>query len=189
MIPVNDEAVIAEKSPTAAPGSSNANDGSRRLPYILPKPASPSDTQPIPVPRRKRPYTVSKKTPDKLPTCSEPSVSERSPSPTRLITESVIITPPAAKKKLSKSAKESLITANFEAYLMPQTSIIPPTPGTNEIEKYFCDKCPNGASGHKFTRFDALSKHYRTIHQIRLLKQATVFCKEEGCNYMVLTFI
>lgn len=75
-------------------------------------------------------------------------------------------------------------TLNYEVCLFNESSMIP-ADGEQSVSKFVCDKCNLSNKPAKFRRFEDLSRHYSRIHRMRLLRHASVQCREISCNFKV----
>lgn len=90
-----------------------------------------------------------------------------------------------AQKKRQKRKKASLL---HEVCLFNPESIITTGDGPTPEKFFLCDKCPSTEELVKCRRFEDLSRHYSRSHHLRILKNASVFCREENCSFKVRPF-
>ena len=50
---------------------------------------------------------------------------------------------------------------------------------------FVCEKCGINNETVVFRRFEDLSRHYLRVHRVRLLRNASVICREENCTFKV----
>lgn len=97
----------------------------------------------------------------------------------------------AKKRKPAVRKRPQLPTADYEAYVLPQSSVIP-SPLVQGKKIYVCDQCPSTADATsqrpQFSQFNTLSTHYSRVHQIRLLKEISGQCAEQGCTFKVIFY-
>lgn len=85
-----------------------------------------------------------------------------------------------AQKKRQKRKNASLL---HEVCLFNPESIITTGDGPTPEKFFLCDKCLSTEELVKFRRFEDLSRHYSRSHHLRILKNASVFCREENCSF------
>ncbi|XP_057375085.1 uncharacterized protein LOC130696035 [Daphnia carinata] len=84
------------------------------------------------------------------------------------------------QKKRQKRKNASML---YEVCLLNPESIITTGEGPTSQKFFVCDKCPSTEELVKFRRFEEFSRHYGRIHHLRVLKNASVFCREESCSF------
>ena len=73
-----------------------------------------------------------------------------------------------------------------EACLLSKSAIrIAPLLENSTQTVYVCEQCEENGERVQYNQFGTLARHYTRQHGKRLLKKATVICREEGCDYKV----
>ncbi|KAI9554265.1 hypothetical protein GHT06_019537 [Daphnia sinensis] len=83
----------------------------------------------------------------------------------------------------ASSQKKRQKNASSEVCLLNPESIITTGEGSTPEKFFLCDKCPSTKGPVKFRRFEDFSRHCSRIHRLRILKNASVFCREENCTF------
>ena len=93
-----------------------------------------------------------------------------------------------AHKIKQRQCHNTAQSLNYEVCLLNQSSIITDGDGPTDVKLFTCDKCPpTSKEPVKFRRFEDLSRHYNRIHKLKLLRRASVYCREENCSFKVST--
>lgn len=90
-----------------------------------------------------------------------------------------------ARKKRRRDCRNIAQSLNYEVYLLNQSSVVTTGEGPTAMKIFSCDKCIPTEDPVKFRRFEDLSRHYCRIHRLRLLRHASVYCREENCSFKV----
>ena len=53
---------------------------------------------------------------------------------------------------------------------------------------YICELCKEAGRSVQYNQFCALSKHYQQAHNKLLLKEGSVRCREDNCNFHVNSY-
>lgn len=75
-------------------------------------------------------------------------------------------------------------TLNYEICPMNPDLVVTAGDGPTAQKLFVCDKCPS-EEHVKFGRFEDLSRHYSKLHHLRLVKNASIYCREENCSFKV----
>ena len=80
--------------------------------------------------------------------------------------------------------KRRFSTLNYEIrHMNPDSMVVTTGPTTQKL--FVCDKCPATEEPANFRRFGDLSRHYSKLHQLRLVKNACIHCREQDCSFKV----
>ncbi len=83
-----------------------------------------------------------------------------------------------------KKRHKNISTLNYEICPMNPDVVVTTGDGPTAQKFFVCDKCPT-EEPIKFARFEEFSRHYGKIHHLRLVKNASVYCREENCPFKV----
>lgn len=89
-----------------------------------------------------------------------------------------------SRKKRKRAFRNLAQALNYDVCLLNQDSVLKTGEGPTAVKMFICDKCTS-EEPVKFRRFEDLSRHYCKEHRLRLLKQASVFCRETNCSFKV----
>lgn len=93
-----------------------------------------------------------------------------------------------SRKKRKRSFRNKAQFLNYDVCLLNPDSVLTTGEGPTAVKLFMCDKCiPSKEEPVKFRRFEDLSRHYCNEHKLRLLKQASVFCREPNCLFKVIS--